>query len=94
MRTFRIFPVRRADENFAVAPALFAMEFVDWHGMKICQRVENSRLNAEALAGFSRFTFTKPCIYYRNEISRETAHEIHVESCRANVTDCAELSIN
>jgi len=31
MRTFGIFPVGRADEDFAVALAGFAMEFVDWH---------------------------------------------------------------
>jgi len=35
MRTFRPTPVGRADEDFAVAPALFTMEFVDWHGRRI-----------------------------------------------------------
>jgi hypothetical protein len=35
MRTFGIFPIRGADEDFAVAPALFAMEFVNRHGTKL-----------------------------------------------------------
>ena len=94
MRTFGIFPVRRADKDFAVVPALVAMEFVDWHGMKICRRVEISRLNTEALAGFSRFTFTKPFLYYPNEISRENAHEIHVESGFMPFHRPRNLSIN
>ena len=43
MRTFGIFPVGRADEDFAVALALFAMEFVDWHEGKIIGPAEISR---------------------------------------------------
>jgi D-sedoheptulose 7-phosphate isomerase len=35
MRTFRPAPVRRADKDFAVAPAFLAMKLVDWHGVKI-----------------------------------------------------------
>ena len=31
MRTFGVLPVGRADEDFAVALALTAMKFVDWH---------------------------------------------------------------
>ena len=32
MRTPGVFPIRRADEDFAVAPALPAMKFVNRHG--------------------------------------------------------------
>ena len=35
MRADRALPIRRADEDFAVAPALLAMEFVDRHEEKI-----------------------------------------------------------
>jgi hypothetical protein len=42
MRTFGILPVGRADEDFAVALAGFAMEFVDWHEGKLFQQAKNS----------------------------------------------------
>ena len=41
VRAFRPLPVGRADEDFAVVFALGAMEFVDWHGMKISGRSGN-----------------------------------------------------
>ena len=38
MRTFRPLPVGGADEDFAVVFALFAMKFVNRHGMKLFRR--------------------------------------------------------
>jgi len=49
MRTFGIFPVGRADEDFAVALAGFAMEFVDRHEGIVAADV--SRLNPNSKAG-------------------------------------------
>ena len=43
MRAFGILPIGRAHEDFAVALALFAMEFVDRHEEKLFQRGKNSR---------------------------------------------------
>jgi len=43
MWTFRIFPVGRADENFAVPSALFAMEFVNRHDASITNAAGISR---------------------------------------------------
>jgi len=43
MRTFGILPVGRADEDFTVALAGFAMKFVDWHKGKIIGPAEISR---------------------------------------------------
>jgi hypothetical protein len=43
MRTFRSAPVRRADEDFAVAPALLTMKFVNWHDWKIVYPGDISR---------------------------------------------------
>jgi hypothetical protein len=42
MRTLRPFPVGGADEDFAVALTLFAMEFVNWHAGKISGPAKNS----------------------------------------------------
>ena len=43
MRALGAFPVGRADENLAVASALFAMEFVNGHEIRITNRAEISR---------------------------------------------------
>lgn len=40
MWAFRPGPVGGPHEDFAVAPALVTMEFVDWHGIKITGTVE------------------------------------------------------
>ena len=42
VRTFCTAPVGGANENFAVAPTLAAMKFVDWHGLKVIGAAENS----------------------------------------------------
>ena len=42
MRTFGIFPVGRADEDFAVPLAGFAMKFIDWHEQKLFLCVKKS----------------------------------------------------
>lgn len=42
MRTLGVFPVCRTDEDFAVAPAGFTMEFVDWHAGKLFRSVKSS----------------------------------------------------
>ena len=43
VRTFRSLPVGRPDQDFAVALALLAMKFVDWHAHKLVRGTENSR---------------------------------------------------
>ena len=51
VRAFCSLPVRRADQDFAVALTLFAMELVDWHGGKIGGLAENSsRRNSSFLS--------------------------------------------
>jgi hypothetical protein len=47
MRTSGIFPIRRADENFAVAPALPAMKLVNRHGRKIAGAAKISSVETE-----------------------------------------------
>jgi len=42
MRTSGVFPFNRADENFAVAPALFTMKFVNRHDKKIISSAKGS----------------------------------------------------
>jgi hypothetical protein len=65
MRAFGVFPIGRADEDFAVAPALPAMKFVNRHGGNItgagkmfkrqsCVRYKiESRLSAAASGAFN-----------------------------------------
>ena len=43
MRAGRALPIRRADEDFAVASALFAMEFIDRHDVRIISAFGISR---------------------------------------------------
>jgi hypothetical protein len=35
MRTFGVFPIRGADEDFAIVPAFPAMKFINRHGTKL-----------------------------------------------------------
>lgn len=49
MRTFCPVPVGRAHEDFAVASALFAMKFVDWHEGKITGLREILKLRWKSL---------------------------------------------
>ena len=51
MRAFRALPVAGADEDFAVALALFAMKFVNRHGPKITGVAENSRRGRDLTEG-------------------------------------------
>src|SRR5882757_7303648 len=49
MRAFRPAPVRRAHEDFAVAFALPAMKFVDWHKKKV---VYPGRISSRRISSF------------------------------------------
>jgi hypothetical protein len=54
VRTFCTAPVGGANENFAVAPTLAAMKFVDWHGVKVIGAAKiSSRLISSFLSAGS-----------------------------------------
>jgi len=83
MRTFGILPVGRAHEDFTVALALFAMEFVDWHEEKIICLAEISRseffavrqvVAVPAAQGFVSGIFKKKFQRWRSDVAIAKHH--------------------
>lgn len=72
MRAFRSAPVGRAHEDFAVAPALVTMKFVNWHAGRIAGTAEKGNPGVAGCRSFAQIELVSGFAVRLNKLERTT----------------------